>query len=138
MTQSNIELVKRAFAAFGARDSDALAEVIHPDCEFFPMTRLLANEGRPYEGIPGIRRYIDHVASTWSELDVMPVHFQAGDDHVVVHGRVRGLTVNGVEVNSPADWIWKIREGKLAWGCVYAKRDAAVAMQAAGLVPAAS
>jgi ketosteroid isomerase-like protein len=133
MAQGNVDLVKRAFVAFSERDADALTEMVHPECEFFPMTRLFANEGRPYEGIAGIRRYIDDVARTWSELDVMPAHFQAGDDHVVVQGRVRGLTVNGVEVNSPADWIWKIRDGKLAWGCVYAKRDAAVAMQAAGL-----
>ena len=137
MAQANIDLVKRAFAAFGERDADALVDVVHPECEFFPMTRLLANEGRPYEGLPGIRRYLHDVATTWAELEVKPVQFQAGDDHVVVHGRVRGLTVNGVEVDSPADWIWKIREGKLAWGCVYAKRDASVAMRAAGLAPAA-
>jgi ketosteroid isomerase-like protein len=138
MSERNIELVQSAFDAFSARDLKALLEVVDPEIEFFPLTRALANRAEPYRGHEGIRTYLQDVASVWEELEVIPRRFSHGDDHVVVYGRVRGRTSGGALVDSPADWIWKIRAGKIAWGCVYGKRDAALAMEVAGIAAASS
>lgn len=132
----NIELVRKAFEAFAARDADTLSTLVHPEVEFFPMTRALAGRREPYRGRGGIREYLRDVAIFWQELEVIPRRMSDGGGHVVVHGRVRGRT-GGTVIDSPADWIWKISDGLIAWGCVYAKRDAETAFRAAG-VPVAS
>jgi ketosteroid isomerase-like protein len=127
----NLSLVQKAFAAFGDRDLDALLELVHPEMEFFPMTRTLAKRTEPYRGHDGMRLYFEDVATVWRELEVLPRQYSEGEDHVVVYGRVRGITADGSVYDSPADWIWKIRDGMLAWGCVYGKRDARAAFEAA-------
>ena len=136
MQAENLDLVKKAFDAFGARDLDALMDLIHPEVEFFPMTRTLAGRAEPYRGHEGMRLYFEDVSAVWTELEVQPRRFSHGDDHVVVYGRLRGTTVQGTIHDAPADWIWKIRDGRLVWGCMYGKRDAACAEAAAA--PAAN
>jgi ketosteroid isomerase-like protein len=129
----NSELARRAFDAFNARDARALIDLFDPEIEFFSVTRALAKRKDPYRGHDGLQLYLRDVAQIWRELEVRPRHYIEGDDHVVVYGRVRGRTASGDLVDSPVDWIWKVRGGRLVWGCVYAKRDAATAVVAAGL-----
>lgn len=131
MQSENLDLVRKALEAFGARDFDALLELVHPEMEFFPMTRTLAGRAEPYHGHEGLRLYLEDVAAVWSEMEVVARRFSHGDDHVVVYGRLRGTTVQGMTYDAPADWIWKIRDGKLVWGCMYGKRDAACAFEEA-------
>jgi uncharacterized protein len=131
MQAENLDLVQKAFDAFGARDLDALTELVHPEMEFFPMTRTLAGRSEPYHGHEGLRLYLEDVATIWTEMEVVPRRFSHGDDHVVVYGRMRGTTRQGTTYDAPTDWIWKIRDGKLVWGCIYGKRDAACALEAA-------
>jgi ketosteroid isomerase-like protein len=122
----NIELVRRAFEAFNARDLEALLEAVHSEIEFLPVTRALANEGRPYRGHDGIRKYFRDVAEVWQELRVTPRTYVELGDHVAAYGRVYGRATDGTVVDSPADWIWTIRDRKILWACVYAKRDEAL------------
>jgi ketosteroid isomerase-like protein len=131
--EDNLRIVREALDAFGARDVVAIQRLVDPEVEFFPMTRLLVNQRDPYRGHDGIRRYLTDVSKVWDALEVTPRHYDCGADHVVVRGRIRGKTVDGTDIDLPADWIWKLREGKIVWGCVYAKRDAALALQAAGI-----
>jgi ketosteroid isomerase-like protein len=122
----NVDLVWRAFEAFNERNLDALLEVVHPEIEFLPVTRAMANAGRPYRGLKGIRKYVRDVQQVWLELRVSPRRCLQFGDHVAAYGRVHGRAIDGTIVDSPADWIWKVRDGKLVWGCVYAKRDEAL------------
>jgi ketosteroid isomerase-like protein len=114
------DLVRRAFAAFARRDHKGLLEIMHPDVEFFAPTAAIANEGRCYRGHDGIRRYLDDVAQTWALLEARPEKFREVGNHVVALGRVRARAHDGSEVESPAAWVWHVRNGLLAWGCVYA------------------
>jgi ketosteroid isomerase-like protein len=122
----NIDVVRRAFDAFNARDLEALIEAVHPEVEFLPVTRALANQGQPYRGHDGIHKYFQDVAEVWQELRVTPRTFIELGDHVAAYGRVYGRASDGTVVDAPADWIWTIRDSRILWGCVYAKRDEAL------------
>ena len=37
-------------------------------------------------------------------------------------GRVRALARDGLELDTPAAWVWRVEHGKIAWGCVYGDR----------------
>jgi ketosteroid isomerase-like protein len=124
-SDTNVGLVRRAFEAFNARDVDALLELVDPAIEFFPVTRMLANNGQPYRGHSGMSRYMRDVEQFWDELEAMPRTFKAAGECVAAYGRVHGRTAAGELLNSPADWIWQVREGVIVWGCVYAKQDEA-------------
>jgi ketosteroid isomerase-like protein len=122
-----IALVQRAFEAFRRRDHAALIEITDPEVEFFAPTAVLANAGRCYRGHAGLARYLQDVDRSWARLDLAPEKFRAVGSHVVVLGHVRARAADGFEVDAPAAWVWELRGGKLAYGCVYSDPGEALA-----------
>jgi hypothetical protein len=45
-------------------------------------------------------------------------------NHVVVLGRVKARAADGLELDTPAAWVWRVQAGKIAWGCAYGDREA--------------
>jgi ketosteroid isomerase-like protein len=117
---SAIRLVRAAFEAFDKRELSTLIELTDPEIELFAPTAALANEGRCYRGHSGIARYLHDVERVWISLSVEPEKFREVGNHVVCLGRTRARARDGLEVDSPAAWVWELRAGKLRWGCVYA------------------
>ena len=39
-------------------------------------------------------------------------------------GRVKARARDGLELDTPAAWVWRVEGGKIAWGCVYGDREA--------------
>jgi hypothetical protein len=72
-----------------------------------------------------MRRYMSDIDQFWDELETLPRTFKAAGQHVAAYGRVRGRAAGGELLDSPADWIWQVRDGTIIWGCVYAKQDEA-------------
>jgi ketosteroid isomerase-like protein len=124
--QENVEVTRRAFEAFDRRDVDGVLALCDPEVEFHAVTGELAAGGEPYRGHEGIRRYFADAERVWEELRMTPRDFRAVGDHVVVLGRVyaRG---GGRIVDSPTGWVWRIRDGLLVWGRVYANPEDALA-----------
>jgi ketosteroid isomerase-like protein len=114
-----VELVRRAFEAFERRDLAALTELTDPEVEFFAPTAVLANEGRCYRGHDGLARYLRDVERMWVRLEVQPVKFRAVGNHVVVLGRVQACAHDGLEVETPAAWVWEVRNSRLVYGFVH-------------------
>jgi ketosteroid isomerase-like protein len=112
-------LVREAFEAFACRDQSRLVELTDPEIELFAPTAFLANEGRCYRGHHGIARYLHDVDRVWARLEVIPEKFREVGNHVVVTGRVRAAARDGLEVDNPVAWVWKLCGGRLVWGCVY-------------------
>jgi ketosteroid isomerase-like protein len=128
---SNVDIVKRAFAAFERRDADALLAVCRPDIVFEPVTARIAAGGQPYRGHASMCRYLDDVARVWQELRPVPDTFYERDGGIVVAtGRVYAWGAGRV-VDAPAGWLWRIQGGKLAYGRVF--DTAAGALAAAGI-----
>jgi ketosteroid isomerase-like protein len=117
-----VALVERMFEAFAARDTEVLLAMMTPEIEFFGPTATVLNEGKCYRGHDGIRRYFHDADQLWSFLDIEPERYREVGNHVVVMGRVRALARDGLELDTPAAWVWRVEHGKIAWGCVYGDR----------------
>lgn len=133
----NAGLVRRLYAAFAARDLDALLDVVAPEIEFFGPTATLLNEGRCYRGHEGMRRYLRDAAALWQELEVDPQKLREVGNHVVALGRVRARAHDGMELDTPAAWVWRVEAGMITWGCAYGDPDQMPrALQEGGRSPA--
>jgi ketosteroid isomerase-like protein len=127
----NVEIVQQAFAAFERRDADALVMLCAPDVVFEPITARLAAGGEPYRGHDGMRAYLADVARVWEELRPSPDEFHTAQDGIVVAtGRIYAWGAGRV-VDSPAGWLWRVRDGHIAHGRIF--ETASGALDAAGI-----
>jgi ketosteroid isomerase-like protein len=124
VSTGQVVLVERLFDAFAARDEDALLAIMDPEIEFFGPTATVLNEGKCYRGHDGMRRYLQDVETLWAELKTMPSRFREVGNHVVVMGRVKARARDGLEIDGPAAWVWRVEDNMIAWGCVYGDREA--------------
>jgi ketosteroid isomerase-like protein len=115
---TDIEVVKATFAAFAARDIDAVLALASPDIEFTAVTGEHAGRTEPYRGHEGMRQYFRDVGALWEELRLSPREFRSSGDTILVTGRVsarsRSRTVTG-----STGWIWRVRDGKVFYVRVY-------------------
>jgi ketosteroid isomerase-like protein len=127
VSEENISIVRRAFEAFTERDADAITALADPEVEFVaPHTAALAREGQPYRGWDGLRCYMEDVARLWQEMQAIPQQFRDLDDTVVVLGRVYARGKDGLLVDSPVGWVWRLRDGKIVWGRGYESHEEAL------------
>jgi ketosteroid isomerase-like protein len=130
MSEANVDLARRAFAAFSARDIEATLAVMHEEIEFLPVTANLTTGGVPYRGHDGIRSYMEDVARVWDELRVYPSEYRDLGDTVVALGRIHGRG-GGMIIDRPTGWVWRCENGKIVFGRIYASHEEA--LRAAGL-----
>jgi ketosteroid isomerase-like protein len=126
----HVALVQRAYEAFTRRDVDGLVAACAPDVEFHLPTAQLTRVGIPYRGHDGVRTYMRDAARVWSELRLEPREFHERGDLVVATGRVYAWGAGRV-VDTPAGWVWRIREGLVVRVDVYESADQA--LEAAGI-----
>jgi ketosteroid isomerase-like protein len=123
---TDIEVVRATFAAFAARDIEAVLALAAPDIELTAVTGEHAGRIDPYRGPDGLRQYFRDVASVWEELRLTPREFRASGDLILVTGKVsarsRSRTVTG-----STGWIWRVRDGKVVYVRVYASAADAIA-----------
>ena len=117
-------LVERMFEAFAARDAGTLLALMDPEIEFFGPTATILNEGQCYRGHDGIRRYLRDADALWSRLELLPSRYREVGNHVVVLGRVRAQARDGLDLDAPAAWVWRVAGDRITWGCAYGDRDA--------------
>jgi ketosteroid isomerase-like protein len=130
VSEANVDLARRAFEAFAARDVSALLEVMHEDIEFLPVTANLTTGGVPYRGLEGMASYLQDVGRVWEELRVYPSEFRDLGETVVALGRMHGRG-GGMIIDRPTGWVWRFRSGKIVYCRVYASQEEA--LRAAGL-----
>ena len=94
---------------------------------FIAPTAEIANDGLPYVGREGMRKYHDDVARVWKELEVTPTEIRDVGDAVLVLGRVYGRAEGGYIQDSPAQWVMRFEAGHVRWIHVYTNRAAAFA-----------
>ena len=115
------------FDAFNRRDIDAALAIADEEIEFLAPTAEIANEGRPYVGHEGLRKYYEDIARVWLELEVTPTEMHEVDDAVLALGRVYGRAEGGYIQDSPAQWVLRFQDGRLRWVRVFTNRSAALA-----------
>ena len=129
--RNGIALVRRVFEAFSRRDVDAVIALCDAEVELHVPTAERASRGGAYTGHAGIRRYFEDVGRVWQELRVVPQEFNELEDGVFTTGRVYARAEDGLVVDSPVYWLWRIRGGRVVWGRAFEDRTAA--LKAAGL-----
>jgi ketosteroid isomerase-like protein len=121
-----MEVVKAMFAAFADRDLDRVLALADPGVEFWAVTGERAGRTGPYRGHAGLREYFRDIGEVWEELRLTPREFRAAGDLILVTGKVsassRARTVTG-----STGWIWRVRDGKVVYGRVYASAAEAIA-----------
>jgi ketosteroid isomerase-like protein len=124
-----VALIRGAFDAFSRRDVEGLVAACHPDVEFHLPTARLTRVGLPYRGHDGVRTYVRDAARVWAELRLQPREFREIGDSVVAIGRVYAWGAGRV-VDTPAAWVWQLRDGLAVRIDVY--ETGAEALAAAG------
>jgi len=120
-----VDLARKAFEAFAARDVEAAVAVFAEESEFLPVTANLTTGGLPYRGREGIARYFEDVGRVWDELRVFPTEFRDLGETVVTLGRMYGRG-GGMIIDRPTGWVWRFRDGKIVSGRVFASQEEAL------------
>jgi uncharacterized protein (TIGR02246 family) len=126
VSERDVELVRGVFDAINRRDVQAVLDAFHPDCDLSTLTSELV-QGKAYRGHTGIREYFSSFADVWEELQLDPAEIRDLGDRILVIGRwtSRGRE-SGAEVETPAAWIFAVRDGRIIFSHAY--RDAEEAL----------
>lgn len=109
------EIVSALYDAFARRDVEAAVALAHPELEFWPQgTAARTGRDEPYRGHDGLRRYFADVDAAWEELRVEPAELRVAGQGVVAFGRVLGRA-DGQDLELPAIWVWKLRDGLVVY-----------------------
>jgi ketosteroid isomerase-like protein len=118
VSEPNVEVVRRMFAAFAERDLAGMLPAMDEEVEFLPVSANLTTGGVPYHGHDGIARYLEDVERVWPQLRLYPEEISDVGDCVVVIGRVRARG-GGMIIDRPTGWVFNMRDGRIVRGRVY-------------------
>jgi ketosteroid isomerase-like protein len=106
------DVVRAIYAAFAARDIDAVLRFFDPTCELhLAPTAEVAARSDPYRGHQGVRDYFADVERVWDELVLHPDDFRMLPGVVVVLGRV-DVRRGGTSARRHVVWTWHVHDGK--------------------------
>ena len=132
MPDEDIEVVRRAWAAFTRGEQDKWQRDLHPEIVAIPFGARL--EGTAYRGPEGVMAWWnDEILATWEHFEVYPEHFERVGDRLLVTGRwkARGIE-SGVDLDIPATWVVEVRDGQIFYWQTYT--DAEQARRDIGLI----
>jgi ketosteroid isomerase-like protein len=114
MRTDDTKIVQQAFAAFAARDLEALEALSSVSLTVTnPPTGSVLGQ-QLYEGRSALARYLSDVERVWDRLELRPETFHSPrPGEVLVKGSVitqRG----GASQQLPSAWSWSIVEGEIA------------------------
>jgi ketosteroid isomerase-like protein len=135
MSQENMEIVRKLFAAFQSVDVsnlerrlDEVREIFDPGVEWVAAPQsLLASEA--YRGYDGVRRFWTQFLSAWDEYGVQVDELIDAGDQVVAVMRLRGRA-NELEVDEARSSLLTLRDGRIVRIEPFASK--AEALQAVG------
>jgi ketosteroid isomerase-like protein len=128
---SNVEIIRRAYEAFEQGQLDSVVELWDLDARFVPAMAG-AVEDKVYRGPAGLRRYVDELFESFSEVGMDEREFRDFGDRVLVlyHLSVRGRD-SGVSIDQPGAALYELRDGKVVHGRSYLSQREA--LEAVGL-----
>ena len=134
MSERNVEIVRRAYAAVNERDFDSLLKLSDPDC-VFDFSRSIGPQKGVYRGPEEYRRFASDLFDAFETYEATPVEVDVGPHgHIVVrqHVRAKGRGSGLVWENEPdATFVFEVRDGKIVRTTLY--QHHAEALKAVGL-----
>ena len=131
MSQENVEIVRRAYEAFGRGDLDAAVADADPNVEYVP-SGALPDQGDVARGSEEYKRFISWLFDVFDEARLEPTELVDAGDRVL-----GGFTVSGRGKQSGIDtswtlWqVWTLQDGRLVHGRGFTTREDA--LEAVGL-----
>jgi len=132
MSEENVELVRRAYAALTRGDADSLRDLAGPEFVVNFSRRLV--DPAVLSRDEALGSFFEQLRETWEDWPVWePQELIEADDKVValIRTSARGKG-SGVEVEAYVWNLWTFRDGRLA-EMKYFGDDRAAALEAAGL-----
>ena len=132
MSEENVKTVRNAAEAFNRGDLDTWAGYVAEDIDYQAVEGAPDDHG-PIHGKDAVRAYVQDWQDTFDDFVSEPVELiDAGEDDVVAVIRISGRAkLSGVETDLTYAELWRLRDGKVAWGRQYWTREEA--LEAAGL-----
>ena len=111
MSQENVEIVRRAYAALAEQGVDAVLAFTDPDCEATTPPSL-ASEPDTYRGHEGVRRWFASFGDAMEGVALVGQEFTAVGHRVVVDTTLsaRGRAT-GIETEQRAFLVFTLRDG---------------------------
>jgi len=132
----DFEPARRAIEAVNRRDPGALLEVCSQDVEWWPALTL-GDNGGPYRGAAGIRRYIADLHSTWSSLAIELEDIRSNGSRVLAVCRMHGVGRRpDASIDRRAVAVFHVAAGKILGARVLLGGPARPLAGAAGHLPA--
>jgi GrpB-like predicted nucleotidyltransferase (UPF0157 family)/ketosteroid isomerase-like protein len=130
VSQENVEVVRRAVAAFNDRDVASFAALTTPDFEWSPSMSPIEHE--TFLGPDGIRKYFDALSAAWEHFHVQPGAMRRHAAGVLLLGQLEGRgRGSGALVDAPLGMAFDLRDGMISG--IRGYLDHAVALKAVGL-----
>ena len=120
-TGSNAERVELLLRAFKARDDETVLQLVDPAIELVPLVVRAGVVPEPYRGIEGLRAYLADEEAAAVERGFLADRLRAVADTVVVFGNV---IHDGDPTETPAIWVWRLRDGLATHGAVVSNETA--------------
>jgi ketosteroid isomerase-like protein len=129
MPQENLEIVRRLYESMNTRDAGGTAELLHPDAEWIPDSRVAEGPVRGRENI--ISFFADRGEMFHQLLSEIERSWEK-DDTVLVFLRVAGSgEASGAGFEIRIGHLWTVRDGLVVRGQGFGDRDQA--LEAAGI-----
>jgi ketosteroid isomerase-like protein len=130
MSEENVEMVKRAYAALNAGDIPAVLGLCHPDVVFDNTNAVF--DASVYQGYEGLVEFFSLGREMWESQRYEPEEFvPLGDDRVVVPQRIVSVGRDGVETIARNTNVYTLIDGKAS--NIKSFQTKAEALEAAGL-----
>jgi ketosteroid isomerase-like protein len=126
MSRRTVELLRRWFEAFNARDIEAAIAVCDPSGEF--TSTFAVGGAAVYHGHDGMRKYFGDLAEVWGdEIRLEPEAYFDLDEHTLAFSVSRGRgRHSGAEVAMPVASVARWRDGRMVYLKGYADREDAL------------
>ena len=112
MSRENVEIVRRNFEAYNARDLDALRDMYDPNIIVRPTEDW--PEPGPLVGREAVMRQGEQLRETWKSVTVEPIgDFIDVGDRVAVRHVWRGVGQGPAQLNPEFTAVYTIRMGKI-------------------------
>jgi ketosteroid isomerase-like protein len=130
MSQENVEIIRKAVAAWNRADWDAVLACVHPDSETIDDPRVPG--AQTLRGRSEIEKYIKSLTRYWESVRFVPERFvDYGDDVFVFTRMIARTRRGGPEIERPLDEMFTLLDGKVIRSRVFSSREQA--LEAAGL-----
>ena len=134
MSQENVEVVRRMFAAFREGDWAAAFEPVDPNIEMDTTRTPIHGLDRVYKGREEVAGFWVEWLEAWGEQRIEDPELIDARDRVVMWTtghRIQGRG-SGIEVSIPPyAWVMTLRDGRIVQATMYMEKDEA--LEAAGL-----